>query len=246
MSIRTRGGMRFVFVGNSITKRGWFSATESTDSGTDLLMQQIAPSNTSLNVNSFQGTNISMATARAQPARGLTAINSGVNGDTIADIEADIAGRITNFAPDVVVIEVGINDATAIPDPTPVEDFRASYDNVLETVQEALPDVQIVCVGMLCDGELWAESPSPHFAGNPSDAAIDLLEAQIQESAEAHGAYYIDVRTAGAVAESVLNTPAPGVNTGILTVDESRPEGGVHPNATGQRLMSDEASAAFS
>lgn len=231
--------MRFVFVGNSITAGGWFDANQSIQGGANLLIQQLAPVNTSLFVNDFQGNSMQIDSASVQPVKGLVAINSGVNGNTIADIEDDIAGRITDYNPDVVVLEAGINDAAAIPDPTPTEDFRASYDNVLETVKLVLPDVQIVCVGILSDGELWGASPSPHFTGNDFDTDIETLEAQIQASAEEHGAYYVSVRTPAALAESTLNAPAPGAATGILTLD------GVHPNATGQRLMSDAVRAVF-
>jgi len=231
LAITVVGGMRFVFVGDSITNAGWFDAAQSTQGGTNLLMQQIAPRNTSLAVNgSPQNLRPS---AGASSARGVLAIKSGVNGNKISDIEANIAGRITNYFPDVVVLEAGINDAAAVPDPTPTPTFRASYDNVLATVIATLPSVQIVCLSCLCDGELWNASPSPHFAGNAFDAFIETIDGQIQASALAHGAYYVDVRTALALSESTLNTPAPGVASGILTLD------GIHPNATGQRLMYD-------
>jgi lysophospholipase L1-like esterase len=238
ISLRSNN-VTIVFVGDSITKAGWFDENQSTQGATNLLVQQIYPRVSALSANASP-VSISLSSVTAQGAPAIRAINSGVNGNTVANIEADIAGRITNYFPDIVVIEVGINDAAAVPVPTPILDFRASYDNILATVKATLPSVQIVCVGILSDGELWAASPTPHFAGNTYDTEIEIFEAQIAASAAAHGAAYVSVRTPAALSESTLNTPAPGIAAGILTLD------GVHPNATGQVLMSTAVRTAFS
>ncbi len=165
------------------------------------------------------------------------AINSGVGGNQVADIEAAIPARITNYAPDVVVLEVGINDCRGVPTgPTPLVTFRASYDNILATVIAALPSVKIACVSLLLMREQWASAPPPaHFSGNPFDSgptSIDAYNAQISASAAAHGCTYIDVRAPLAIVESSLNTPEPGAIDNVLTTD------GIHPNAVGQFQMS--------
>ena len=242
MPIHVTSGMTFVFVGDSLTAGGWYDADQpgSEGVGTDLLMQQLEAPVGSKYVHipplTSHPTPISKSNTRA-----LTVVNSGVGGDEISDIEDDIPGRITDYNPDVVVIQVGINDCVI--SQTALATFRASYDNVLATVKATLPNVQIVCVSLLVYRELWESSPAPaHFAGNQFDTgalSIPNYNAQIEASAAAHGAYYVDVRAPAALADVTLNAPEPGEIFGGVTGD------GLHPTAAGQMVMSDAARAVF-
>lgn len=187
------------------------------------------------NESIYGGTNLLVQQLEA--ARGdVDVVNSGVGGDQIADIEAAVQTRIINHHPDVVILAVGVNDAGATAPAT----FRASYDATLAAIQSGWPSAQIVCVGILLYREQWASSPPPaHFSGNPLDSQVEDLNVEIEASAAAHGCTYVDTRTPAAAYEEGHNLPEPGAISGVLTVD------GLHPNATGQRLMSDAAFAVF-
>lgn len=247
-----------VFVGDSITHQGWYSDTQSLVGGTGLLVNQILPplvgprrgivtGNSGTVAASSRGGNVASVTGGGQ----INAVMSGVDGNKIGDIEAAISARITSFNPVAVVIEVGVNDNRGLNTgiPTPLATFRASYDNVLTTTISALPSVKFVCVGILLVQEHWAAGSPPIFSGNPYDVpsgagftpSITQYNTEIQGSCVNHGGQYIDVRGPAAIAESVQNTPAPGVVDGIL----SQPADGIHPSIAGQQLMSNTAAPAF-
>jgi hypothetical protein len=131
----------------------------------------------------------------------------------------------------------------SVPVPVSLTSFRASYDHILAQTKATLPNVKIVCMGLPLLFELWSTSPpNPHFAGNAYDTgagSIDMYNLQIQGSAIAHGATYVDTRGPAAIAESIQNAPAPGVASGVLTGD------GIHPLAAGQTVLSNAARAVF-
>ncbi len=247
MGIPVSPGTTVVFVGDSITADGWFDETLSNKGGTNLLVQQLSSIQTVARVGSATG-RVGSASGHIGAVAAVTgggqiyAINSGIGGNQASDIEAAVPARITNYNPDVVVIEVGINDVRAVPVPVTAAAFRASYDSIIEQTQAAIPTVQIVCLSILLMREQWASAPPPaHFAGNPFDAPADIpaFNAEIQASALAHGCVYVDTRPPAALLESTLNTPEPGAIDGILTTD------GIHPNATGQESISDSVYPAF-
>ena len=208
-----------VFAGDSITAFGWYAP----------LVDTILP-------------------ASAGPTARVNAINSGVAQNKVGDIERAISSRITAYNPSVLVLEVGVNDCRGLKtgEPTPLSAFRASYDKILATTHDANPSVRIVCIGILLVREYWSATPSPRITGNPYDEgsatpSIEDYNTEIADSCAAHGGTYVDVRGAAAVAESTMNTPAPGAVDGVLTL----PGDGVHPTAAGQMVMSRAAAAAF-
>lgn len=192
MAAAIRYNDRVVFVGDSITENGWYAVAGG-------LIAQLGALGAS-----------------------LTVINSGVSGNKVADLAAAVPARVTNYNPNVVVIFIGANDASA---GTPPATFRASYDSLISKIVAFAPGVQIVCLSILCQGELWSTS-GPSFAGNAFDSTITSLNAEIAGAA-AGCATYVDIRTQGARYEAEVNTPAPGAASGFLTSD------GLHPNATG-------------
>lgn len=240
-------GTPIVFVGNSITHQGYYSAAASLVGGTNLLVDQLSPvtvapryASTSGSLSTSAGASLSTVAAVSGGGQ-VYAIASGVDGNKIADIEAAVASRITDHDPRVVVLEAGTNDVRGLGTsiPTPIVDFRASYDSVLDDVLAFDPTIAIVCVGILCIQEHWTASGGVHFTGNPYDQGsttpcIEDYNAEILASATAHGCVYADVRAAAATAESVQNTPAPGAIDGVLTGAAD----GIHPSAAGQLVMS--------
>ncbi|MES2339286.1 MAG: GDSL-type esterase/lipase family protein [Pseudomonadota bacterium] len=256
--IPVSAGTKIVVVGDSITFQGWFSDTESLVGGTGLLVNQLIPPLRGARPGVLAG-NASTLAAGAQIGRvgsvtgggQVAAINSGISQNKVADIEAAIPARITNYNPAVVIVEVGVNDNRGLNSgiPTPLATFRTSYDNVLATTLSTLPSVRIVCVSILLIQEHWATGPPPIFSGNPYDVpsgggftpSITEYNTEIQGSCVAHGGTFIDVRTPAALAESTMNTPAPGAVDGVLTGAAD----GIHPSAAGQLIMSTAVAAAF-
>ena len=178
----------------------------------------------------------------------INAINQGHGQKQIADCLANIDTWILATNPEVLVLEFGRNDvAPPLPPftPTPLVDFRASYDAVLDQTLAAFPSCKIVCLSILCDGEQWAAGPVWNNAFDPPPSnpgytpSIAEFNAQIQASCVAHGGLYIDLRGPALLVEAALNTPAPGAGVGPLTID------GTHPNAAGQLLMSNAVFPAF-
>lgn len=197
-------GTKVVFVGDSLTAGGYFDQTQSINGGVNLLVQQLATAGAHVN-----------------------AINSGVNGNTSANIAAAIASRITNYHPDVVVLFVGLNDcATSVALAT----YTTNMTSIITTTKATLPSVRMMLVGIILDGERWASGPV-RFAGNSFDTgplSIDAYNAVQVSLAATYGCTYVETRAPFATLESQLNTPEPGVSSGVLTLD------GIHVNGTGQ------------
>ena len=129
----------------------------------------------------------------------------------------------------MVVLLVGINDVTnSVPEAT----IKANYDSILSQVRVWSGTVGIACISVLFKGEQWAAGPVwSNAASGGFDAAIDACNADIQSLCVTYGCSYIDMRSLALTYETVNNAPAPGVASGILTLD------GMHPNPTGQLQM---------
>jgi lysophospholipase L1-like esterase len=230
-------GDAWVFVGDSITAQGWFWSAQSQLGATGLLVDQLTSAYTSQT-----GTTVSSAAANAAPGvvdvvtpvgkERIYPINSGVAHNRIADLDADAAARVTRYDPKLVVVEVGIND---IMGGTGTSAFRASYDSFLGKVATESPIAAIVCLSVVLWGEQW--TPGPPLAWNNGVASYDTIipgyNDEIEGSCVAHGGTYVDVYGPMLTAESIQNTPAPGLPQGVLTLDH------IHPTAAGQLIMSD-------
>jgi lysophospholipase L1-like esterase len=159
-------------------------------------------------------------------------INSGVPGNRIADLDANATMRVTRYDPKLVVVEVGIND---IRTGVGTSAFRTSYDSFLGKVATGSPLPALVCLSVVAFGEQWTSGPPMAWSnsGESYDAIIPGYNNEIQGSCVAHGGIFVDVYGAMLTAESMQNTPAPGLLQGVLTQDR------VHPTAAGQLVMSD-------
>ena len=173
----------------------------------------------------------------------LHVVNSGESGDGVALIAAAVPARITNYNPTLMVIEVGVNDCRG---DTPLLTFRADFDSILDQTQSVIPSVKIMCLNILTVGEQWTTSggvpvwndklvPPP---SNPTWTPwIDDYNGQIQASCTAHGGTYVETRMEYLAWEVANNTPAPGVFTGLLTLDSPSNPTGVHPTTLGQQVL---------
>lgn len=229
-----RPAQHWHFVGDSITAFGWYAAGGGFVSQVNASIASL-PSTVSPGVNvgaSFGIAASSAGTARNLPVNPtqLSVTSSGVVGNKIADIEADVPGRITNFNPDVIVIEVGVNDVIG---GTAGTDFSTSYASVLDQIIAWNPTRQIGCVSILCYGEQW-QAGGDHWGPNTLDAQIADFNGRILAAANTRGATYIDMRTPLGVWETQNNLPGPpGTATGNFT-NSGDP---VHPSGAGQTLM---------
>lgn len=151
---------------------------------------------------------------------GATFINSGHAGDGTNTVAAAVKTRILDHAPDILILEIGINNWT-----------RQDYASILGPVRGQFPNCQIACVSILWHNEQWSSGPPIIFSNGANDSTLYTNNIEINDLCIQYGCVYVDMRTQAATYESTHNTPEPGVTTGIITSD------GVHPNTTGQLLM---------
>lgn len=197
--IRAHAGQHWHFVGDSITNFGWFAAAGG-------FVDQI---------NALVG------------GAGITVTSYGLGGDKVGGLAPRVHERVAIYRPDVIVVEIGFNDAPAA---TPSAQFRADYDSILIGCRAECPNAQLMSISILTFQEQWLSGPL-RWSPSATQTNIDTLNVQIAASAAALGAAYVDVRAPALVYESTHNTPEPGVTSGILTLDS------IHPNPTGQVLM---------
>lgn len=169
--------------------------------------------------------------------RSISVTTSGVSGDRIANIAADVPGRITSFAPTVIVIDCAINDSTDIFNTLTTEAaVMVTWGTFLTAVAAANPNARIAITSTFCRGENWGVGPLWNNSGtNQTDLVQDSLNAALAALAAARGYEFIDFRAALLAGEAINNTPSPGVHFGIYALND----GGLalHPNAAGAVLM---------
>jgi lysophospholipase L1-like esterase len=230
-------GTPVVFAGDSITQQGWFSSAQSQVGGTDLLVDQLSPpvvgarsGSVSGRAASVVGTNFS-SVAPSSGGGQIYAINSGHFGDKVADLASQVAPRITNYNPQVIVILIGVNDIGV----TSPSSFSASYASLLAQIQAWNPAVPVICLSIFTFGEQWTSPPLAWSAAS----AIQCVQFNvlIQAACSAAGVPYIDINTPLLTWESLNNLPMPGVVSGLMT--QSALPAGIHPTAIGQEFISD-------
>ncbi len=151
-------------------------------------------------------------------------INSGVPGDKVADVLARVNADVNAHHPNVVVIEVGVNDVGGGTDPAT---FRTTYASLIVDIRAANPTVRIALVSVFALGEQYPD---------PLNTTIVNFNWIIQSLAIDYGCVWIDARTPQQAYEAANNTPSPGVVSGVLTI-ETPPTLGEHPNATGKSVI---------
>lgn len=144
-----------------------------------------------------------------------TWLNSGVNGDKAADVDARVQADVINQSPqpNFVILAVGVNDWGVTTDNA----FSASYASILtKLINGGIPAANIVCVSIVWDDE--------GFVGQRSTNPL------IQTAATNAGAVYADLWSYSQAWEAI-NNPNHDLS-GHATTD------GIHPNATGKALVS--------
>jgi lysophospholipase L1-like esterase len=190
MSATVHTGDLVLSTGDSTIARMMFEATGG-------LYDQLNKSTTKIAARATGA--VSSATGAVGSVRGFTTVNTGINGNKVSDIAGHVAARITNYNPNVVIIEVGVNDV-----PASTADFNTQYDSMLSQVRSTLPSAQIVCLSILCYGEIWAAGPV--WNNGPTDTNfLEPFNADIQALCVTYSATYIDVRAALLAIEPTIN-----------------------------------------
>ena len=168
--------------------------------------------------------------------RGYQFLNTGINGQKTADVLAGIQSQIIQWAPDWLVLLIGVND---IAGRLAVATIEANYNSIMATVAAALPSCQIACCSILCYGEIWTLSGGvPVWNNGPTDTDLATVNSYIQNTiCPTYGATYVDFRTPLLALQPSIN---PGQANNAFTTD------GVHPIIQASEVtMGQWASASF-
>lgn len=167
-----------------------------------------------------------------------------ISGTTIQQLADAVSTRVMAYAPSgdgsnwTVIIDVSPNDWTAFDRGTPAV-WTTPAATIVTTIRATKPNTRIVFVSSIFGlGEQWVAAPSAAWGLNSADIDVEGLNGIASTWAAANGCYYVDIRgekttdpNTMANAESTLNTPAPGVATGVVTFD------GEHPIITSGQLI---------
>jgi lysophospholipase L1-like esterase len=247
--MRIVAGSHVHFVGDSITAISWFngqygggtyasapnSFIDRIQSATQALPAVARPSSNSGAAAKIVGAGVAASVLPSKPGL-FTVTASGVSGNKAADILSDgIPARITNFNPDVVVLEIGVNDAGGGTNPAT---FQTQYASIVSQVLAWKSTTQILCMGIACYYEQWQAGPA--WGPNIFDSAIDTgINPAIQAVVTANLANctYVDLRTPCLAAEVTFNSPAPGITDGIVCNGAPHPSTYLTPTAAGSGMV---------
>ncbi|MGI6668391.1 MAG: SGNH/GDSL hydrolase family protein [Acetivibrionales bacterium] len=161
------------------------------------------------------------------PELNITFLNRGIGGNRVKDLESRWQRDCIDLKPDVVSILIGINDTWRRfdnNDPTPVENFEASYRSILTEVKEKTSAQLIICEPFL----LPVTEEQKKFWREDLDPKINAARTLAME----FGAIYIPFD--GVFAAACMKQPP-----SYWAAD------GVHPTPAGFALMSRHWIAAF-
>ncbi len=166
----------------------------------------------------------------AFPVQGVTFINRGVSGNTLADLAVRWQADAIALKPDVLSILIGINDvghSLKRNQPVSIDDYERTYDRLLGDTIAALPKVRLVlCEPFLAPGK----STSARFG--EWQAAINAMDGVVGRLAAKYHAPV--VHFSRVFDEAFKRAP---VDHWIWD--------GVHPTYSGHQLMADEWERAY-
>ncbi|MFB9461695.1 SGNH/GDSL hydrolase family protein [Streptomyces cinereospinus] len=135
--------------------------------------------------------------------------NHAVSGTAMADLPAQME-RAVAHAPELVTVMTGANDAcrSSTAAMTPVEDFRADFEEALRTLRKALPKTQVYVASIPNLLRLWSEGRTnplgrqvwklgicPSMLGDADalDAAAEQRRATVQQRVRDYNAVLAEV-----------------------------------------------------
>lgn len=233
MSLNIRWGTRPHVAGDSITVQQWYAAAGGLFDQMNAAAKLVANTGGAAHGASFTGpkgqvsgpAGIVSAAPEAAPIINISAV--GGNSFKISDINANYGTFITPFVPlTFLFLECVVNDVVSNTDPAT---HLAQYGAFLDRVRADSPNVRVLCLGAFCNGEQWLTGPNRYSSGLTGNVWDQNVAACC--AARPLWTEYADQAVNTLAYQVANNTPSPGVNTGILTLD------GVHPNPTGQVFM---------
>ena len=234
MSLNFRWARRTHYVGDSITVQQWFAepggmADQMTAAAK--LVPNVGGTAVGATFTGPKGTSTGPAgivSIAPLTAPNMPVTSMGGNSFTIFLVNQNYATFITPFLPiEQMILACVVNDVVSN---TPQATHLAQYGAFLDRVKVDSPNVLILCVGSFCNGEQWLTGPNRYSSGLTNNVWDQNVIACC--AARPGWTEYADEANATLAYQVANNTPSPGVNSGILTVD------GVHPNApTGRVLM---------
>lgn len=215
--------------GDSITVQGWDSAVggfRDQMAAAALAVTRPAPVYYPVTTGAYPAINGPSAIAGSgrrigyQVPNVISQTSWGGNSYTIDHINTDYAFFITQWLPmNLLVIECNINDRISA---TPQATHLASCRNFLDRFHADAPTTPVLWLGSLFDGEQWLTGPNRFSSGL---ATTDIWETNVatacaERSGWAEYASQCDWSLAWEVAN---NTPSPGVDSGLGTLDRIHP-----------------------
>jgi len=86
----------------------------------------------------------------SEPPLDIVWINSGQSGDRISNIEANVAGRITAYQLQAIILAIGVNDLRF---GTSLGTFSTLFNSTVDQARAAQPGLNIAATGIFCNGE---------------------------------------------------------------------------------------------
>lgn len=235
MSLNVRWGSRPLWIGNSITVQGYFLAAGGLLDQMNAAAKLVPRVGGSAHGATFTGPkgvvvgNAGIVSAAPECAPVINQVNQGGNSFTIELINANYSTFVTQFLPlDLVILECVVNNQFTDP-AMHFTDYSAFLDRLRSDGAK-----QVLCLGAFLfqfTGEQWTAGTPNTF--NSGLTATHPIEANVAAACAARPGWteYCPLWDTVLAYEVAHNTPAPGVVSGILSLD------GVHPNSTGQVLM---------
>lgn len=247
--MQIKAGSHVHFVGDSITAISWYDGQYGGglyQAAPNSFLDRIQTAGQALPAVVRAGVNTGMvaivggmpATVSPAPQNLMTTSQSGVSGNVAADILSDgVNVRVTNFNPDVVVLEIGVNDAG---EGTDYSVFQAEHASIIAQILAWKPTTQILCMGIACYFEQWQlVNGVPSWGIDIHDAAIIGINNAIQANVAANIANctYVNLRDPCLATEVAFNSPPPGLLDQIVCNGAPHPSTYLGPTAAGSGMV---------
>jgi lysophospholipase L1-like esterase len=160
--------------------------------------------------------------------KSITVVNKGIDGQTIAHLLSRWCDDVIEYSPDILVIQIGINDATRYLDDSgslhcSPDDYASVYGRLIEETRSRLPECRIVLI-------------PPFFVSRGDDISesyrnklIGMVAKYIGEAnsvAAKHGLEVVDV-------QSLFQTLLRHKRSDVYSEDK------IHPNKTGHLAIAE-------
>lgn len=121
---------------------------------------------------------------------GLMFYNRGVSGDKIKDLDARWEQDTLALKPDVISILIGVNDVESIiAKENTIENWRKTYENVLNRTKHSLPKTQIILCEPFVLPDNWTSEKTRAF-----EIVISEMQRVIRELAVKYDTMFVELQ----------------------------------------------------